>query len=91
MSNATAALPHAVQLDDRTKLRVSGVTDVIAFDEATIHAETAAGTLAIHGEGLHIERLNLEQGDLLVQGRVQALVYDDETGARRGWLGRLFG
>ncbi len=82
---------HSLHIEGRTRLRIAGVTDVLNFDETNISAETVVGTLHLHGEGLHIERLHLEQGELLISGMLQALEYDEEQGARNGFFGRLFG
>ena len=80
---------HRVVLDGRERLTVSGVAGVESFDENDIVMSTEAGRLLIHGEGLHIEKLSLDGGDLLVKGRVDALTYEDEAPAREGFLGRL--
>lgn len=85
------ALSHHVVLEEREQLVISGVEEVESFDESAIYLTTAQGGLEIQGEGLHIEKLSLDGGDLKVEGRVNALIYDTDGRERGGWLGRLFG
>ena len=54
--------PHHVIMEDRSKLSVTGVEDVISFDEAEIITRTAQGNLIIRGTGLHIGKLTLDSG-----------------------------
>ncbi|MCI8423108.1 MAG: sporulation protein YabP [Lawsonibacter sp.] len=82
---------HRVILEDRNRLLVSGVEEVESFDEGSILLTTALGALEIQGEGLHIEKLSLDGGDLKVEGQVNALLYENEPRERGGLLGRLFG
>lgn len=83
---------HHLVLEERESLTVSGVEEVESFDENTILLTTAQGALEIQGEGLHIEKLSLDGGDLRVEGRVHALLYESEAGRRGGgFLSRLLG
>ena len=84
-------LSHHVILEEREQLVISGVEEVESFDENTIVLTTAQGGLEIQGEGLHSEKLSLDGGDLKVEGRVNALLYEAESRSRSGLLGRLFG
>ena len=84
-------LSHHVILEEREQLVISGVEEVESFDENTSLLTTAQGGLEIQGEGLHIEKLSLDGGDLKVEGRVNALLYEAESRSRSGLLGRLFG
>ena len=84
-------LGHRVLLEDRERLVVTGVEEVESFDESAILLTTAQGGLEIQGEGLHIEQLSLDGGDLKVEGRVNALIYETDGGRRSGLLARLLG
>ena len=81
-------MPHQLLLEDRQRLTVSGVSDVDSFDETTIVVYTDMGELTIKGEGLHISRLNIETGDLRVEGSIQSLIYA-ESAAHGGLFSRL--
>ena len=61
-------MPHSVILEGREKLTISGVTDVHSFDEEQVLLETVRGMLVVRGQGLHVERLQLEAGELIIQG-----------------------
>ena len=83
---------HHIILEEREQLVVSGVEEVESFDENTILLTTVQGGLEIQGEGLHIEKLSLDGGDLKVEGRVNALLYESDRGGRGGGLfARLLG
>lgn len=75
-------------LENREKLSVSGVEEVIHFDETTVILRTTLGELSIHGEKLKVESLQVDNGDLFVSGQVNALSYAPES---VGWWERLFG
>lgn len=82
---------HHLILEDRERLSVSGVEEVESFDENTIVMHTNRGTLVIRGENLHIEKLSLDGGDLMVEGDVDALNYEDSRDRQSGGLfARLF-
>ena len=84
-------LYHRVELEGRDKLTVSGVEDVERFDEGCIVMATCEGTLIVTGEGLHIGKLSLDGGELQVDGRVEALTYEEQQAPRGSWLTRLLG
>ncbi|MDD5938227.1 MAG: sporulation protein YabP [Clostridiales bacterium] len=79
---------HRLILEEREQLTVSGVEEVESFDENTIVMDTAQGTLVVRGEGLHIEKLSLDGGDLKVEGTVESLTYE-ESREKGGFFARL--
>ncbi|MDO4845753.1 MAG: sporulation protein YabP [Oscillospiraceae bacterium] len=83
--------PHRLTLDGRRRLSLDGVRDVESFDENTIVLHTARGTLVIRGEGLQLQSLSLEGGQVAVDGTVDALIYEDAERNEGGFLRRLFG
>lgn len=80
---------HALTLEGRNRLSVSGVEEVESFDETTIVMVTSQGLLIIRGEQLHIEALSLEGGELKVTGEIDSLSYE-EADRPGGLLARLF-
>ena len=82
---------HRVVLEDREALTISGVEEVESFDEGTILLTTTQGELEVQGEGLHIEKLSLDGGDLKVEGLVTALLYQAHSRERGGLFSRLLG
>ena len=92
MNGGSNAVYHRLTLEGREKLTVGGVEDVERFDENCIVMSTCAGTLVVTGEGLHIGKLSLDGGELHVDGRIDALTYEDAPEVRGGGLfSRLFG
>ena len=81
--------PHRLVLDQRNRLTVSGVDEVESFDESAIRMTTKGGDLLVRGRDLHIEKLSLDGGDLLVDGTVDALIYQEPEEAA-SFLSRLF-
>ena len=83
---------HHLELDGREKLTVAGVEDVERFDESCIVMTISAGVLVVTGEELHIGKLSLDGGELHVDGRIDAISYEDSSRERGGsFLSRLFG
>ena len=81
---------HHIILEEREQLAVSGVEEVESFDENTIVMYTCKGTLVVRGDGLHIEKLSLDGGDLKVEGAIDALSYEDGGREKGGLFSRLF-
>ena len=69
---------HNVIIDKRERVAVSGVIDVVSFDEETIVCETEMGVLIIRGGNLHVNRLNLDDGELEVDGEIENIGYEDD-------------
>lgn len=84
-------MPHSVILEGREKLTISGVTDVHSFDEEQVLLETVRGMLVVRGQGLHVERLQLEAGELIIQGEIGLLEYDDSVQPRDSLFRRVRG
>jgi len=84
-------IAHRLELTGREHLLISGVEDVERFDETGIVMSTSVGTLVVTGENLHIGKLSLDGGELHVDGRIDAVTYEEESGNRGGFFGRLFG
>lgn len=82
---------HQVVLESRNKLTISGVEEVESFDDTCITMYTNQGMLLVRGEGLHIEKLSLDGGDLKVEGQVDSLSYEEEMHGGAGFWARLFG
>lgn len=90
LSAVPPAMPHLLNLSERRVLSVSGVQDVDSFDETTVVIYTEQGELTVKGTGLHINRLNIETGDLTLEGHVESLVYTELHTRSGGFFGKLF-
>ena len=90
INGAVTGAPHTMVVEDRKRLSVSGVTDVESFDEETVALATELGELLIHGYDLHINRIDVESGDLSLEGEIISLTYTDNQPQTGGFFGQLF-
>lgn len=81
--------PHNLILEGRKRLMVSGVEDVESFDEGTVVLSTVAGALIVRGDGLHIEKLSLDGGELALEGAVESLAYEAPAREKGAFWRRL--
>ena len=81
-------LPHELNLKERRALTMTGVTEVVSFEEHAVVLRTALGTLIVQGRELQLKTLSLEGGQVAVEGSISALIYEEPraSGWRR-WLG----
>lgn len=82
--------PHKLTLDSRSRLTMTGVTEVESFDEEMVVLHTTRGTLVVRGNGLHLQMLSLDGGQVHVDGTVESLTYEDNAPVG-GFFSRLFG
>lgn len=75
-----------VILEDRSKLSVTGVEDIDNFDESNFTALTCAGALVVRGTDLHINKLNVDTGELVVDGEIDSCVFNNSYGGKSGGL-----
>jgi sporulation protein YabP len=81
--------PHGVSLKERKELTVTGVNEVVSFDEETVILKTSLGTLNVHGRQLQLINLSTNGGKVEISGNISAFIYQQTTPAG-GWLKRLF-
>jgi sporulation protein YabP len=74
-------------LEDRKKLTMTGVSEVVRFEENLVVLQTGQGQLHIHGQGLQLKNLSLEGGQAAVEGLVSALIFEEPR--ERGLFGRF--
>lgn len=80
---------HQLVLVDREEMTIDGVINLGSFDDREILMETEQGILQVKGEALNIKQLNLDKGNIVVEGTVKSIVYDDEPKSKKGLLERL--
>jgi sporulation protein YabP len=83
-------LPHKLTLNERKQLTMTGVSEVVSFDDASVVLHTSLGTLVIQGRDLQLKNLSLDGGQVAVDGTITAISYE-EPKAAGSWLGRLLG
>ncbi len=84
---------HKLMLNNRRTCNLTGINDVLSFDENEIILETEQGMLMIKGNELHVSRLTLDKGEVDVDGRVDSFTYSEQAGIGakgESLLARLF-
>ena len=79
-------------LENRNKLSVSGVKDVLSFDDELVVMETDLGLLTIKGDNLKINKLSIDTGDVVVEGEISNLGYNNHSKKNEegGILSKIF-
>ena len=91
MAERTEGIRHAAQniiLENRRRMSVSGVEEVLAFDERMVEMKTALGELRVQGEELRVEKLTVDDGELVICGHIALVAYAEPAQSLRQ---RLFG
>ena len=81
---------HSLHLIERKSLSVTGVTEVVRFEEDAVVLQTDMGTLVVQGEQLQLKELSVDGGRVTVEGTVSALSYEAPRPAG-SFLQRLLG
>ena len=93
--NATA-VTNIVQnliLENRKKLSISGVNDVLSFDDQVVMIETELGLLTVKGENLRINKLSIDTSEVIVEGEISFLSYSDKELEKQksgGFISKIF-
>ncbi|MBR3255855.1 MAG: sporulation protein YabP [Clostridia bacterium] len=79
-------------LENRGKLSVSGVIDVLSFDDQVVMIETELGLLTCKGENLKINKLSIDTSEVIVEGKISYLAYSESSNNReeQGFLSKIF-
>lgn len=72
----------SLSLENRKRLVLSGVQEVISFDDEKISLNTVLGSLIIKGEGLKMNKLDVQNGDVIIIGYISSLVYVGKDGSK---------
>lgn len=80
---------HIITVESRSKAKITGVADVLSFDEDCIIADTADGAMTLKGHELHVISLDLEKGLLTLDGEITELSYA-HTPIKNGVFGKIF-
>ena len=70
-------MAHKIILNNRNQGNLTGILDVISFDENSIVLDTDMGLLTIKGKDLHVNRLSLEKGEVDLSGNIDSIAYSD--------------
>lgn len=82
-----------VILENREKLSISGVLDVLSFDDQIVIVETELGLLTVKGENLRINKLSLDTTEIIVEGTIYSLSYSEKSLDKKSsssFIGKIF-
>ena len=88
MPNSQENRPHSLCIEDRSRTTITGVEDVDCFNEEVAVITTSMGAVTITGAGLKVSQLDLAQGSVALEGRIDALEYGAVR--RGGFFARVF-
>lgn len=81
-----------LMLENRRKLTINGVIEVINFNESQILLNTDVGTMMVKGKELKMNKLDVQNGDVIITGKVDSFVYtsDKSKVKKDSIISRLF-
>lgn len=83
MEERQGNVSHKILLVNRERMEITGVRDVVSFDENQVVLDTDMGLLTIKGKDLHVKRLTLEKGEADLDGTADSLVYSSNESYRK--------
>lgn len=84
MAEERRASRHKLTIEHRENVAVTGVVDVISFDEEQVICDTDMGVLILRGVDLHVNNLNLDSGLLDIFGEIVSVNYEDSGASSHG-------
>ena len=90
-NNATNVIQNII-LENREKLSISGVLDVLSFDDQIVILETELGLLTVKGDNLRINKLSLDTAEVIVDGEIYNLGYSEKDTSQKSssFFGKIF-
>lgn len=79
-----------IMVEDREKMTVTGVEQVESFNDNTIILTTVKGGMTIKGENLNIAKLNLDDGSVKIEGKINGVNYMGKEGTSKNLMGKIF-
>lgn len=77
-------------IEDRERMTVTGVEQVGSYNESTIILTTIKGGINIKGDNLNISKLNLDDGSVKIEGKINGVIYTAKDATPRNIMGKLF-
>lgn len=92
LNNVSSSIMQNLILENREKLSISGVLDVLSFDDQIVILETELGLLTVKGENLRINKLSLDTAEVIIDGEIYNLGYSEKDLSQKsgGFLGKIF-
>lgn len=83
-------MQHNIIMENRKNLTITGVMDIDSFDEQTVVVFTEVGEITVKGDNLHINKIDVDTGDLLMEGEINSISYSDNQPQKGGLFSKLF-
>lgn len=79
-------------LENREKLSISGVLDVLSFDDQIVILETELGLLTVKGENIRINKLSIDSSEVVIEGEIFNLSYSEKKSDKNynSFIGKIF-
>ena len=77
--NSTIGVMQNIILENREKLNVTGINDILSFDDQIIILSTELGMLTIKGENLKINKLNIDESEVKIEGNINNISYSQSA------------
>ena len=77
-NNLNSNILQNLILENRNKLSISGVLDVLSFDDQIIIIETQLGLLTVKGDDLRVNKLSIDTSEVIIEGTINSLSYSDK-------------
>lgn len=93
MEEKLSIRPHRLTIENRGTGTITGIREVVSFDEGQVVLDTDMGLLTLKGKELHVSRLTLEKGEVDLDGTIDSLAYSSNEALRKSGeslLSRLF-
>ena len=90
MKQPQNSIRHEICVKDRRTMSISGVKEMISFDEQMVSMLTVCGELSVAGESLHVKVLDVDRGQVVIEGRIDDVDYvDNQPAETKGFWARL--
>ena len=79
-------------MQNREKITITGVNDVLSFDDQIVILETSLGLLTIKGENLRINKLSLDSEEVIIDGDINIVSYSEKEMEKKSnsFIGKIF-
>ncbi len=82
---------HSITMENREKLTITAVDDVVSFDEEKVIVDTSMGTMTVSGSDFRIHKLNVDDGQLVIEGTIDEIQYtENHKKDQKGFFARMF-
>lgn len=80
---------HNIKIENRNRFEATGIINVLTFNEDTVILNTTLGVLNIKGKNMKVNKLNVDNGDIVIAGEISSLVYSSKE-AKGSFLKKMF-